>query len=351
MIIEYKARDTNKYKECSEKTIIEQKNTLFKIGNKTKNFSNLNKGIKFKIDKRRKKVLNEKEYNMINNRKIFKNILIFINFIIINLIQILSSNTWCSIIFQFSTISLKIKGNGTKNIFGYENSKNMINRFEIQYFPNEIYINGIKQNIVNYSYYFNQTDNLVELKWNNTIDNCSLMFYKCWDINELDLSNFDSTEVSNMKYMFTYCSSLTSLNLSNFNTEKVNDMEAIFYNCSSLTSLNLYTFNTSEVINMWSMFSLCSSLKSLDLSNFNTKKVQNRQAMFFKYSSLTSLQLSSFDTSEVITMWSMFYNCHSLISLNLSNFNPLAMPEIKTLRICYMLIYNGSLQPQAKPVG
>ena len=40
-----------------------------------------------------------------------------------------------------------------------------------------------------------------------------------------------------MSYMFYYCSSLTSLDLSNFNTNNVTDMRSMFYNCSSLTSL------------------------------------------------------------------------------------------------------------------
>ena len=54
--------------------------------------------------------------------------------------------------------------------------------------------------------------------------------------------------------MFYDCSSLTSLNLSNFNTNNVTNMDSMFYNCSSLTSLILTNFNTINVINMSNMF-------------------------------------------------------------------------------------------------
>ena len=57
-----------------------------------------------------------------------------------------------------------------------------------------------------------------------------------------------------MDSMFSECSSLTSLNLSNFNTNNVTNMEGMFNKCSSLTSLNLSNFNTNNVINMNYMF-------------------------------------------------------------------------------------------------
>ena len=61
-------------------------------------------------------------------------------------------------------------------------------------------------------------------------------------------------------------------------------MSSMFCNCSSLTSLNLSNFNTKNVTNMSSMFSECSSLTSLNLSNFNTNnfKYIYMSHMFYK---------------------------------------------------------------------
>ena len=45
-----------------------------------------------------------------------------------------------------------------------------------------------------------------------------------------------------MSEMFNCCLSLTNLNLSNFNTQNVTDMNYMFYDCYSLTNLNLSNF-------------------------------------------------------------------------------------------------------------
>ena len=60
--------------------------------------------------------------------------------------------------------------------------------------------------------------------------------------------------VKNTSLLFGACSSLTSLNLSNFNTNNVTNMCSMFYNCSSLTTLNLSNFNTNKVTNLEYMF-------------------------------------------------------------------------------------------------
>ena len=116
---------------------------------------------------------------------------------------------------------------------------------------------------------------------------CYSMFENCLSLTTLDLSNFDTSNVTDMSYMFRGCTSLTSLNISNFNTSRVTDMCAIFSDCSSLTSLDLSNFDTSNVINMSWMFESCLKLTALDLSNFNTSKVTDISYMFLDCKSLT----------------------------------------------------------------
>ena len=147
------------------------------------------------------------------------------------------------------------------------------------------------------------------------------LFWQCESLTNLDLSGFAKSNVTDMSSMFYGCSSLTSLKLSNFNTSNVTDMRFMFYNCSSLTILDLSGFTTSNVTDMSDMFYSCSSLISLDLSNFNTSNVTDMGVMFYNCSSLTSLALSSFNTSNVTDMSSMFSDCSSLTSLDLSSFN------------------------------
>ena len=147
------------------------------------------------------------------------------------------------------------------------------------------------------------------------------MFSYCTSLTSLDLSNFDTSQVTSMSSMFYECSKLTSINLSSFNTSQVTDMSRMFYNCTSLTSIDLSSFDTSQVTSMGSVFSGCSSLTSLDLSNFNTSQVTDMGQMFSKCSSLTSLDVSNFNTGNVTDMYAMFDGCSKLVSINLSSFN------------------------------
>ena len=101
--------------------------------------------------------------------------------------------------------------------------------------------------------------------------------------------------LTNTCFMFSGCLSLNNLNLSNFNTQNVTDMGNMLYECSSLNNLNLSNFNTQNVNNMNSMFYKCSSLNNLNLSNFNTQNVTNMNGMFWGWESLIKLNVKTSD--------------------------------------------------------
>ena len=155
----------------------------------------------------------------------------------------------------------------------------------------------------------------------SNVTNMSNMFYDCYNLTSLDISNFNTSSVTNMRGMFAWCNKLTSLDVSNFNTSNVTDMSIMFSNCYNLTSLDISNFNTSNVTDMSIMFYSCSKLTSLDLTNFNTSKVTNMYRMFMDCNKLININLSSFDTSNVKNMAAMFAYCYDLISLDLTNFD------------------------------
>ena len=146
------------------------------------------------------------------------------------------------------------------------------------------------------------------------------MFHLCERLTSLDLSGFDTSNVTDMGGMFRSCSGLTSLDLSRFDTSGVTDMDCIFYGCSGLTSLDLSHFDTSCATSIGGMFDGCSGLTSLDLSHFDTSCATSIGGMFDGCTGLTSLDLSGFDTSKVTYMNEMFRNCTGLTSLDLSGF-------------------------------
>ena len=163
------------------------------------------------------------------------------------------------------------------------------------------------------------------------VTNMSGMFYSCSSLTSLNLSSFNTSQVINMGFMFSYCNNLNTLNLSNFDTNKVIDMSAMFQSCSSLTSLDLSNFDTSKVTTMDFMFGGCSSLAGLDVSNFDTSKVTDMSNMFRGCENLTNFSLSNFDTSQVTNMNGMFASCENLISLDLSHFNTSQVTDMSSM--------------------
>ena len=137
----------------------------------------------------------------------------------------------------------------------------------------------------------------------------------------LDVSNFDTSNVTDMSWMFSVCYGLTSLDVTHFDTSKVTNMYGMFNSCDGLTSLDVTHFDTSNVTSMWWMFAACDGLTSLDVSHFDTSKVTNMYGMFaMMYApGLTSLDLSHFDTSNVTNMNYMFEGCTSLKNLSLAD--------------------------------
>ena len=72
--------------------------------------------------------------------------------------------------------------------------------------------------------------------------------------------------------MFGKCSSLTRINLSNFNTQNVTSLISMFIKCKSLKYLDLSNFNTQNVIEMDNMFKECKSLIKQNVIT-NDKKI------------------------------------------------------------------------------
>ena len=141
------------------------------------------------------------------------------------------------------------------------------------------------------------------------------------NITSLNLSTWDTSNVTDMSNMFYNCGNLISLEgIKNWDTSNVTDMYCMFYNCGKLTSLEgIKNWDTSKVTAMSYMFSNCSSLMSLDLSGWDTSSVVAMQSMFYNCNKLTSLDLSGWDTSNVTNMNVMFYGCNNLIEINAEN--------------------------------
>lgn len=144
------------------------------------------------------------------------------------------------------------------------------------------------------------------------------LFLGCTELEEIDLSSFDTSKVFNMIGMFYGCTKLVDLRLNSFDTSQVIFMTNMFFGCVSLKSLNLSSFDTSNVLNMKGMFSGCTALTDLDLSSFTAPRLEKAYGMFDNCTGLRSLDLSRFDTTKSLfktRVNDMFSGCYNLSEL------------------------------------
>ena len=133
----------------------------------------------------------------------------------------------------------------------------------------------------------------------NNVINMKGMFERCSCLKKLDLTNFDTPKVENMLSLFSDCSNLEEIiiNQLTFKTENVKDMGLMFNKCFELKNINLSCFNTKQVEFYNSMFLSCEKLTKLDLSKFIIMNKANMAQMFDGCSNLIELNLSSFTIS------------------------------------------------------
>ena len=109
----------------------------------------------------------------------------------------------------------------------------------------------------------------------------------------------NTSEVESMFHMFSGCRSLKSIELSNFDTSNVTMPNAMFYGCSSLSVLDLTSFNTASFTDMAYMFYGCSSLTTIYVGDdWNVANVRTTDYMFNGCTSLVGGAGTTFDATH-----------------------------------------------------
>ena len=97
-------------------------------------------------------------------------------------------------------------------------------------------------------YYFTEGEKIILEQY------CNQMFSGMTNLKELDLSNFDTSEVTSFYQMFMGASSLKKLDLSGFKTSKIKVMVEMFKDMVSLEEVDLSNFDMSKVEQIGEMF-------------------------------------------------------------------------------------------------
>ena len=137
----------------------------------------------------------------------------------------------------------------------------------------------------------------------------------------LNVSNWDLSNAEDISAMFQACAKLINIDVSYWNLSNCKDVSYLFNKCSSLTTLNTSNWNLSNIMDAMCMFQACAKLINIDVSNWGMGRCTKMSYMFYGCTSLTTLGLSNWNTSSCTEMNNMFFNCTSLKSLDLSNWD------------------------------
>lgn len=149
---------------------------------------------------------------------------------------------------------------------------------------------------------------------------CSFMFV---DINvlEIDLTEFDTTNIVDMDYMFLEADLGDCFSLGSATNAQATNTESSSIDAQANTpGRNTLTLNTEGVTSMSGMFKDC-KVKHLDLSSLRTNNVTDFSDMFCSCNDLIDLNVDGFDTSNAEDFHGMFQGCIKLTQLNVKHFN------------------------------
>ncbi|MBR3198615.1 MAG: BspA family leucine-rich repeat surface protein [Bacilli bacterium] len=210
---------------------------------------------------------------------------------------------------------LHIGGKG--GVMANTNSSNLFRYFAVL---NEIRFGKLDANGNIEENYFD-TSNAVDI---------SYMFAGGNALEKIDVSKFDTSNVTNMAGLFTAYDNrkpgwaddtkrkLKSIpGIGNFNTTNVKTMADMFSG-QQFTSINLSKYDTSNVTSFFHMFNGCSKVQLINLSNWDTSKVANMNSMFANCSALKKIYVTGdkFKTTAVTNDTNMFNGCTAIVGGN-----------------------------------
>ena len=150
-------------------------------------------------------------------------------------------------------------------------------------------------------------------KWNtNNLEDTHDMFFESEIYNVGDLSKWNTSKLKDMSGMFQQ-SNIVELNINNWDVSNVKNMDSSFSLMPNMTKLDLSKWNTSNVTNMTKLFSGNKNLKYLDITNWDTTNVEKifEDDMFFGNLSLTHLKLGNkFANTKLNTELFNYLNMH-----------------------------------------
>ena len=142
-------------------------------------------------------------------------------------------------------------------------------------------------------------------------------------------------DVVSMNLMFRDCVNIERLDISSWDVSNVTSMIGMFYNCIKLNYIDIKYWDVINLTSTVIMFDGCSSLEKIDLDIWNSINLLSTQQMFSNCVLLNEININNMNVSNVTNMSYMFSNCNSLISIDLNNWN---VRRLQILHVCLVLV-------------
>ena len=152
------------------------------------------------------------------------------------------------------------------------------------------------------------------------------MFYKCYNINEIDISKFDCTKILSCDSMFYKCINLKKIDLGKLDFSLVNNFSWMFCHCYNLIELDVSNLNTNNSKSFAGMFRDCNNLKKIDVSKFDSSNCEIILGMFYHCYNIEEIDMINWDMSnlkyenefKLNPIDYLFYDCKKLKKIKIS---------------------------------
>ncbi|MBR3176967.1 BspA family leucine-rich repeat surface protein [Candidatus Saccharibacteria bacterium] len=163
-----------------------------------------------------------------------------------------------------------------------------------------------------------ETLNVGKLVTEATTDVSGMFSYS--KITYLDLSDFDFSNVENMFNMFAKMSAIESIIFpDDINTSRATTMAGLFNDCPNLQNADVSNFDTANVKDMNGMFRFTPMLANVDVSGFDTSSLEGAIESMFSKNGTAVLDLTTFDTSRINVMRNLFLSNTAITTIYASD--------------------------------
>ena len=132
------------------------------------------------------------------------------------------------------------------------------------------------------------------------LDDLSGVFARLNKVEVVDISGWDTSNVTTMADMFYYCTKLKKIiGIENLDVSKLRCTNSMFYGCENLVELDLTNWNPISLQRAWSMFDDCSNLKIIkNIENWQLPNIMDVSYMFHNCVKL-DVDLSNWDLTNI----------------------------------------------------